>query len=435
MHNDENETNSNSDEFSDEEYVDATYDTIYDHMPSGDSTHDSSWTAPPPESPITQTELRKKIQEIRADRNMDAKEKAKAIQRLMTTKASTQKPLGGSDNDHTQHENENDGTPGGERLEPSYQDAEAGIYGCKHYQRKVKLQANCCGKWYSCRFCHDDVEDHNLVRRETKNMFCMLCSEIQPAAQVCRNCHETVARYYCDTCKLWDDRSEKSIYHCDQCGICRVGKGLGQDYFHCDKCNICMVISLKDNHRCIERSLECDCPICGEYMFTSTSKIVFENCGHCIHEKCHEEHIKTSYQCPTCLKSLWDMTTYFTRIDNFLKVQTMPQEYENFVSYILCNDCEMKSQTKYHFLYHKCTHCNGYNTTVLKTKELGRPDDATTDSVLPDDSLGMDSSNTDQAYMITSQPVARAGNPVDAVQMNGTQSSQGPREHGSQDSS
>jgi hypothetical protein len=113
-------------------------------------------------------------------------------------------------------------------------------------------------------------------RPETKNMFCMLCSEIQPAAQVCRSCHETVARYYCDTCKLWDDRSEKSIYHCDQCGICRVGKGLGQDYFHCEKCNICMVISLKDNHRCIERSLECDCPICGEYMFTSTSKIVFE---------------------------------------------------------------------------------------------------------------------------------------------------------------
>lgn len=299
-------------------------------------------------------------------------------------------------------------------------------------------------------------------RRETKNMFCMLCSEIQPAAQVCRNCHENVARYYCDTCKLWDDRSEKSIYHCDQCGICRVGKGLGQDYFHCEKCNICMVMSLKDNHRCIERSLECDCPICGEYMFTSTSKIVFEvrlslglfvfcvnlvrcltvisrlafqNCGHCIHEKCHEEHVKTSYQCPTCLKSLWDMTTYFSRIDSFLKAQTMPQEYENFVSYILCNDCEMKSQTKYHFLYHKCAHCSGYNTTVLKTKELGRPDDATTDSVLPDDSRGMDSSNTDQAYMITSQPVTRAGNPVDAVQMNGTQSSQGPREHGSQDAS
>jgi hypothetical protein len=117
-----------------------------------------------------------------------------------------------------------------------------------------------------------------VCRRETKNMFCMLCSEIQPAAQICRNCEETVARYYCDTCKLWDDDPTKSIYHCDQCGICRQGKGLGEDFFHCEKCNICMVIGLKDNHRCIERNLECDCPICGEYMFTSTSKVIFEVC-------------------------------------------------------------------------------------------------------------------------------------------------------------
>jgi hypothetical protein len=117
-----------------------------------------------------------------------------------------------------------------------------------------------------------------VCRRETKNMFCMLCSEIQPAAQICRNCEEPVARYYCDTCKLWDDDPTKSIYHCDQCGICRQGKGLGEDFFHCEKCNICMVIGLKDNHRCIERNLECDCPICGEYMFTSTSKVIFEVC-------------------------------------------------------------------------------------------------------------------------------------------------------------
>jgi hypothetical protein len=101
MHNDENETNSNSDEFSDEEYVDATYDTIYDNMPSGDSTHTSSWTAPPPESPITQTELRKKIQEIRADRHMDAKEKAKAIQvRILMALSFDPPPFHGA---HCQH--------------------------------------------------------------------------------------------------------------------------------------------------------------------------------------------------------------------------------------------------------------------------------------------------------------------------------------------
>ena len=34
-------------------------------------------------------------------------------------------------------------------------------------------------------------------------------------------------------CKLWDDDPHKSIYHCNDCGICRIGKGLGKDFFHC----------------------------------------------------------------------------------------------------------------------------------------------------------------------------------------------------------
>lgn len=421
------------DDSSEEEYADATYDGLHsetDHLGSSPSSNCNALTTEnSSKAPMSEAELRKKIQEIHANRDMSAKEKARAMQSLMSkvpSSKSQRAPGGSKSNSNIEEWNESDN---GEKLEPSYQDTEEKIYGCKHYKRKVKLQANCCGKWYTCRFCHDDVEDHNLIRRETKNMFCMLCSEIQPAAQVCRTCHKTVAHYFCDTCKLWDDDSEKPIYHCDKCGICRQGKGLGEDFFHCEKCNICMVIKLKDKHRCIERNLECDCPICGEYMFTSTSKVIFEKCGHCIHEKCHEEHVKTSYQCPTCLKSLYDMSAYFARIDAFLKAQTMPQEYENFVSQILCNDCEKKSTAKYHFLYHKCSHCNGYNTTVLKTKELDRPEDTGDQSAVSEDALGLDSTNTDQAYIMSSQVGRRTDNPVDAVQMNGTPSSHGPRDH------
>jgi hypothetical protein len=36
-----------------------------------------------------------------------------------------------------------------------------------------------------------------------------------------------------------------------------------------------MAISLKGKHKCIERNLESDCPICGEYMFTSTTTVIF----------------------------------------------------------------------------------------------------------------------------------------------------------------
>lgn len=102
----------------------------------------------------------------------------------------------------------------------------------------------------------------------------MLCLTLQPAAKSCQKCGEELARYYCDKCKLWDDDPKKSIYHCEDCGICRQGKGLGEDFFHCKKCNICLNISMK-KHKCIERNLESDCPICGEYMFTSTATVIF----------------------------------------------------------------------------------------------------------------------------------------------------------------
>ena len=105
--------------------------------------------------------------------------------------------------------------------------------GCEHYKRNIKLQCSACSKWYTCRFCHDAVEDHMLNRRETKNMLCMLCGCAQPASEECALCSERAAWYYCDVCKLWDDDPEKSIYHCNDCGICRIGKGLGKDFFHC----------------------------------------------------------------------------------------------------------------------------------------------------------------------------------------------------------
>jgi uncharacterized CHY-type Zn-finger protein len=105
--------------------------------------------------------------------------------------------------------------------------------GCRHYKRNVKLQCFTCGGWYTCRFCHDEVEDHVLNRKETRNMLCMLCGCAQRASDLCTNCSERAAYYYCGICKLWDNDINKSIYHCADCGICRVGRGLGKDYIHC----------------------------------------------------------------------------------------------------------------------------------------------------------------------------------------------------------
>jgi uncharacterized CHY-type Zn-finger protein len=101
-----------------------------------------------------------------------------------------------------------------EDLVKTYHDECNGLLGCKHYQRTAKLQANCCGKWFPCRFCHDEVSDHQITRNKTKRMLCMLCETAQPCAKYCGNaeCGQQISKYYCETCKLWDNCPKKDIY-------------------------------------------------------------------------------------------------------------------------------------------------------------------------------------------------------------------------------
>ena len=236
--------------------------------------------------------------------------------------------------------------------------------GCKHYKRNVKMQCNKCQRWHTCRFCHDEVEDHKLPRQETKHMLCMFCTTAQLASQSCRGCGHPSAWYYCPICKLWNNDPEKSIYHCNDCGICRLGQGLGKDFLHCKKCCVCVSVDVE--HNCIEQSTKSDCPICGEYMFTSAASVVFMKCGHSIHERCFKQWCTKSYKCPICSKSVVNMASQFTLLDRQIAAQPMPEEYRNVRAYVFCNDCGVKASTKYHWLGLKCEHCESYNTTQLR---------------------------------------------------------------------
>lgn len=259
-------------------------------------------------------------------------------------------------------------------LAPTYFDADEEVLGCPHYKRGCKLECSTCYKWYTCRLCHDEVEGHKLIRPDTQNMLCMHCGLVQSVAQDCAGCHAQLARYYCSKCKLWDDDIEKSIYHCDDCGLCRIGEGLGKDFFHCQTCNVCMSIDLQDSHRCIEHSTECDCPICGEYMFTSTETVVFMLCGHSIHQSCYRQHTKTSYKCPTCARSIINMAAQFRILDTEIERQPMPEPYDRWRAIVVCNDCMAKSNVAFHFLGLKCTNCGSYNTAqhkIIKPNEDG----------------------------------------------------------------
>ncbi|GBG24918.1 Zinc finger protein BRUTUS [Hondaea fermentalgiana] len=250
-------------------------------------------------------------------------------------------------------------------LLKSYHDEENNILGCEHYQRKCMISAPCCNEFFACRFCHNEEMDHEIDRYAVDRVRCMMCSKEQPVAKACVDCGLEFARYYCEPCKFYDDKEGKAIYHCPKCNICRIGEGLGIDYFHCDKCNACMSITLRE-HKCVERSLESDCPVCHEYMFTSTTPVMFLNCGHCMHVVCYESYTASNYTCPLCSKSLGDMSAYFRRIDQLLKDEKMPAEYAGLRSRIFCSDCETRSIAPYHFVYHKCNDCGSYNTKVLE---------------------------------------------------------------------
>jgi len=130
--------------------------------------------------------------------------------------------------------------------------------GCEHYRRKCQLLAPCCGQWYPCRICHDDREDdgqrdvkrkHKLDRRMVQRVRCCVCGLEQAPQQACSGCSATMGAYYCAICRLFDD-TDKGQYHCEQCGICRVG---GRANFrHCDKCRTCLAASTFDAHSCRE---------------------------------------------------------------------------------------------------------------------------------------------------------------------------------------
>lgn len=79
----------------------------------------------------------------------------------------------------------------------------------------------------------------------------------------------------------------RPIYHCPSCNLCRVGHGLGIDFYHCMKCNCCLGKGLVD-HKCLEKALETNCPICCEFLFTSSATVRPLPCGHYMHSACFQ---------------------------------------------------------------------------------------------------------------------------------------------------
>ncbi|XP_027340585.1 zinc finger protein BRUTUS-like isoform X2 [Abrus precatorius] len=309
---------------------------------------------------MNQNELESEIRKVYRDSTLDPRRKAYLVQNLLTSRwiAAQQKLPALSE-----------GSSNGEDIEghsPSFRDPGKHVFGCEHYKRNCKLRAACCGKLFTCRFCHDNVSDHSMDRKATTEMMCMHCLNIQPIGPICvtPSCNGfSMAKYYCNICKFFDD--ERNVYHCPFCNLCRVGQGLGIDYFHCMKCNCCLGIK-SASHKCLEKGLEMNCPICCDDLFTSSAPVRALPCGHYMHSACFQAYTCSHYTCPICSKSLGDMAVYFGMLDALLAAEELPEEYRDRYQDILCHDCDQKGTSLFHWLYHKCGFCGSYNTRVIK---------------------------------------------------------------------
>ncbi|CAM6015632.1 unnamed protein product [Sphagnum balticum] len=311
---------------------------------------------------MNQKELEAAIRKVSSDSSLDPRRKAYLMQNLMTSRwIAAQQQFSCRDAGQA-----GDSPADISGRSQSFHDEEKGIFGCEHYKRNCKVRASCCGSLFACRFCHDKVSDHSMDRHTTKEMMCMQCLEVQPVSSTCStsSCNGfPMARYFCSICNFFDN-DDRHIYHCPFCNLCRVGKGLGIDYFHCMTCNSCMSKQLKE-HVCREKGLESNCPICHDFLFTSNTPVKALPCGHFMHSACFQAYTCSHYACPICSKSLGDMAVYFGMLDALLAAEQLPDEYQNSLQDILCNDCEQKGTAPFHWLYHKCSLCGSYNTRTI----------------------------------------------------------------------
>ncbi|WOK93020.1 hypothetical protein Cni_G01712 [Canna indica] len=268
---------------------------------------------------MNEKELELEIRKVSQDPTLDPRRKAYLMQNLMTSRwiAAQQKlPESRTEGD----------IPG---CSPSFRDPEEQIFGCEHYKRNCKLLAACCKKLFTCRFCHDKVSDHSMDRKVTSKMMCMRCLKVQPVGPNCKtpSCNGfSMSQYYCNICRFFDD--ERNVYHCPFCNLCRVGKGLGIDFFHCMTCNCCLGMKLKE-HKCRDKILETNCPICCDFLFTSSEAVRALPCGHFMHSACFQAYTCSHYTCPICCKSLGDMAVYFGMLDALLAAEELPEEYQD----------------------------------------------------------------------------------------------------------
>eukprot|EP00501_MAST-03F_sp_TOSAG23-6_P001924 GSMAST32.ASY1.ANO1.2004.1 assembled CDS len=300
-------------------------------------------------------------------------------------------------------------------------------HGCAHYRRSCALVAPCCNEVFTCRFCHDEkyADDyknpkkmHSLDRFAVTELQCLVCDVRQPLSESCKNCGVCFGNYSCMTCRLFDDDTSKEQFHCNECGICRVGGR--ENYEHCVKCGTCFTTD--GEHNCIENAMLSNCPICMDELFYSRKEVASMRCGHGIHKDCLEKLLETTYKCPLCSKSLVQdkyLSDYFTRLDQEILRTPMPVEYRDKMVEVLCYDCNRKSMTQWHVVGLKCMallsdrQSSDIEYTESKQSELPEINETSSSEIISDQFRNMTDSeqietNREQQYITVARDAANA---------------------------
>lgn len=241
---------------------------------------------------------------------------------------------------------------------------------CDHYDRSCFIKTSCCDKIFGCRKCHDEYYESDskcdkLKSENVNSIICKVCDTEQSISNMCENCNIIFGAYYCKICRLFDNDISKKQFHCEKCGICRVGGK--ENFYHCDNCNMCLALSTKETHICIPNSLQ-NCPLCFDDLFDSTKEITKLRCGHTIHVECLNEILKegsfNSLKCPLCSKFIIDGKSIFHNMDREIEEIKMPDELNININ-VICNECNIKSESKFHIIGNKCHNCGSYNTKQI----------------------------------------------------------------------
>lgn len=223
---------------------------------------------------------------------------------------------------------------------------------CHHYERKCDIFAPCCQRYYPCRRCHDQEQDHHLDRYRIETIRCRGCGQEQPPANECVSCGIRFADYYCDICHLWCD---KEIFHCDLCRTCFFEKT-----HHCEQCGICFST---ENHPCFNRILSEteECCICLEPLIRHIKAPYELPCHHIIHRECMEAMIEKNHiGCPLCKKTMLPIDWRWAQL-----VQHLYRSATDKKIRILCNDCLVHTEIGNHPFLWPCPSCHSLNTSRL----------------------------------------------------------------------